>query len=124
MKKWIALAGLLAALYFVVFHWGRFLQDFYPLDASRIAPNIIASICQYVVLGVGAYLLYPPVRRAVDRYIGGHVDSIKAHVSAEHALVHAKMDHIIKHTKAIPAFPPPTTDGSASTQDPGSPGSS
>ena len=60
MKKWIALAGLFAAVYFVAFHWGRFVQDFYPLDASRVAPNILASVVQYVILGVGAYLLYPP----------------------------------------------------------------
>ena len=96
-KAWVAIAGLLGAIYFVVFHWGRFVQDFYPFDASRVAPNILASVVQYILLGIAAYLLYPPLKRAVDAYAHKHIDELKAHISTEHARIHQRMDALHKH---------------------------
>lgn len=117
MKNWKAIAALVALaglVYFMVFHWGRFLADFWPFDASRVAPNILAAFVQYAVLLILAALLYPPIRRAVAKYVSGHVEDIKAHITAEHALVHAKLNHVIHHSTDIPPFPtnppvPPAT---------------
>ena len=96
-KPWAAVVLLAALVYFVAFHTHRFLHDFWPLDGSAIAPNIVASVVQYAVLLILAALLYPPVRRAVDRYVRRHVDEIKDHVSAEHARIHQRMDALHKH---------------------------
>lgn len=97
-----AVVAVLATGYFVIFHWDRFLQDFWPVDASRVAPNIVASLVQYAILLVAAYLLYPPFRRAVDRWLRGHTSSLKKHISDEHDAIHEKLDHMIKHSRAIP----------------------
>jgi hypothetical protein len=113
LKNWyklgLAIAAVLGAAYFIIFHWSRFVQDFYPLDASRVAPNIVASIVQYAILLVAGYLLYPPIRRAVNRYVAGHVKDIKTHISAENKAIHEKLDrheklqhHIILNSRSIP----------------------
>jgi hypothetical protein len=100
-KLWIAVVGVLGAIYFVVFHWSRFVQDFFPLDASRVAPNILASGVQFILIAIAAYLLYPPIKRAVDAYARRHLDEIKAHVSAEHAKIHARLDVHETHLEAL-----------------------
>jgi TRAP-type uncharacterized transport system fused permease subunit len=113
LKNWwkptLAVIAVIAILYYMIFHWSRFVADFYPFDASRISPNLVASVVQYAVLLVAAYLLYPPFKRAVDAFATKHVDSIKNHVSAEHKKLHdrldrhtAKIDHIILNSKDIP----------------------
>lgn len=109
-----AVLGLLGAVYFVAFHWGRFVQDFYPLDNSRVSPNIVASLVQYVGLAVLAYLVYPPFRRAANKWVKGHLQS-------ENQLLHAKLDHIIKHHPAIPDFPAATPGEPPATPPPTSP---
>lgn len=114
MKHWKkALAVILLGLiiYFMVFHWGRFLTDFWPPDKATVGPNILASLIQWAVILIAVALIYPPTRRAIERYVQSHVDSIKSHVSEEHKLVHEKMDHIIRHHPDIPDFgtPPPPT---------------
>ena len=96
-KLLLAIAAVLGAAYFIVFHWNRFVSDFYPLDKSTVAPNILASVVQYAILLVAAYLLYPPFRRAVNKWMTGHVDSLKTHISAEHDALHEKLDHLIAH---------------------------
>ena len=95
-KLWIAVAGLLGAAYFMAFHWGRFVEDFYPLDASRVAPNIIASVVQYILLGIAAYLLYPPLKRAVDAYTRRPLDELKDHVTQLHAETQAHAEDLHK----------------------------
>lgn len=101
-KSLLALALLAGLLYFMAFHWGRFLADFWPLDNSRVGPNLTAAVVQYAVILALLYLLYPPFRRAVERFAARHVESIKAHISAEHDHVHAKLDHVIRYSKNIP----------------------
>ena len=105
-KAWGALIALAALVYFMAFHWSRFLADFWPLDASRIAPNVVASVVQWALIAIAVALLYPPARRAIERFAQRHVESIKEHVSAEQAHLHAKMDHIIVNSKAIPNVVP------------------
>ena len=88
----------------------RLYSDFWPIDRSYIAPNIVAAIVQYVVLAVVLSLFYPPFRKAVERFVTRHKDELKDHISSELSDVHAKIDHVIRHSKDIPAFKqsPPT----------------
>jgi uncharacterized membrane protein len=95
-KLWVAVAGLLGAIYFVAFHTSRFIHDFWPLDASAIAPNVVASVVQYILLGIAAYLLYPPIKRAVDAYTRRHLDELKAHVTQLHAETQAHAEDLHK----------------------------
>jgi hypothetical protein len=105
-KAWGALVALAALVYFMAFHWDRFLADFWPIDGSRVGPNLVASVVQWALIAIAVALLYPPARRAIERFAKRHVEDIKAHVTEEHALVHEKLDHVIKHSKDIPDFPP------------------
>ncbi len=77
--------------------WHRILADFWPLDASRIAPNIVASAAQYVGIAAVAYAVWPHLRHAVNAWLKGHHQSGVAEL-------HAKLDHIIQHSSEIPAF--------------------
>lgn len=106
---------LVALIYFMVFHWGRFLSDFWPLDRSIVGPNLVASIVQYAFLAILLVLLYPPLRKAVEKFATRHVESIKQHVTDEHKklhdkldIMHAKQNHIIRHSgipKVVPGIP-------------------
>jgi hypothetical protein len=60
------------------------------------------AIAQTIVYGLIAIAVIPPARHFVER----HVDSIKAHVSAEHDAMHEHLDHIIRHSPDIPDFVP------------------
>jgi hypothetical protein len=90
MKNWKALVAallLIALIGFTVFDWSRFLADFWPLDASRVGPNLVAAVVQTaIVLGFVA-LVYPPTRRWIEEHL---------------ERLHAKVDHVILNTKQIP----------------------
>ena len=90
-------------------HWfnQRLLSDFWPVDKSTIAPNILASVIIFDVVTLTAALFYPPFKRLLDRSVQLHKDEIKQHLSSELEAVHAKMDHVILHSKDIPAFVSP-----------------
>lgn len=100
-KLWAALIAVAAWVYFIAFHWSRFLADFWPLDASRIAPNVVASIVQWTVIIVFAALLWPPTRKALHRYITGHVADLKSHITSENAKIHDRIDHTHARIDAI-----------------------
>lgn len=101
-QRWAAGACLVALAFWAVFDFARFEADFWPLDASRVGPNLVASVVQWGLVAFALYLLYPPFRAALDRYTRRHVDELKAHVEAENAHLHMKLNHIVRHTKAIP----------------------
>lgn len=56
-------------------HWfnQRLLSDFYPVDKSSVAPNILASIIIFDVVTLAAALFYPPFKHALDRGLTKHV---------------------------------------------------
>jgi hypothetical protein len=108
-KHWKALLALImlsALIIFMVFDWSRFLADFWPIDHSNVGPNLVASVVQYAIILIILALLYPPFRRAVEKFAKEHVKDIKEHISAEHDIFHEKLDHIIKHSNDIPEFVP------------------
>lgn len=80
-------------------------QDFWPLDASRIMPNIMASMA----IGLVLTMLYPPTRHAVERWVERHKNDLKNHkevletkASAERQAIDDKLSHIIKNHPSIP----------------------
>lgn len=116
-KKISAVLLLVGLLYFIVFHWNRFLSDFWPIDHSNVGPNLVASVVQYAILAVLLVLLYPPFRRAVERFAKRHVEDLKNHISEENKVLHDKLHvmhetqkHIIRHTDGIPNKIPGLSD--------------
>ena len=91
-------------------HWfaARLQSDFWPIDKATVAPNILASIIQAIVVVTVMAVFYPPLRRAIDAAAARHKNEIKAHITNELGEVHRKMDHIIYHHPDIP--PRPTTE--------------
>ena len=65
-KKWAGLLALVLVILSVVFWHGRFSADFWPLDASRVGPNLVASVIQWAIIALVVYLAYPPIRKAID----------------------------------------------------------
>ncbi len=90
---------LLVVVAAIASHWFalRLQSDFWPLDKSTVAPNILASIIQAVLVVAGMAIFYPPLRKALDRAAAKHKNEIKAHISAELGAVHAKIDRIHQH---------------------------
>ena len=100
-KAWLALGFLAALIYFVGWHTDRFLSDFWPLDRSIVGPNLVASVVQYALVVIAVALLYPPARRAIERFATKHVDELKAHVSAEHKKIHDRLDRSHQRQDAL-----------------------
>ena len=106
--RWKAAGALVllgAIVYFIVTDWPRFLQDFWPVDASRIAPNIVASIVQWAVVLIIAALLYPPTRRmikrAADETLHRHLEHHRALTAVEDERRHTELlAQADKHHKA------------------------
>ena len=78
-----AIAATIGLILFGIFAWNRFVTDFWPPDRSFIGPNIVASA---VLLSLGVLAIFKRMKR-------------------EHAHLHAKLDHIVKHSPDIPDFP-------------------
>lgn len=114
MKKWAGLLALTLVIVGIVLWHGRLSADFYPLDSSRVGPNLVASIVQWAIIALVAYLVYPPIRRKVDAELK------KAHAKLDHnadLLKHSirQNAHLIEHSKVpnethdgidLTAFPP------------------
>jgi hypothetical protein len=90
----LLVGGAVVVIVYPVATWHRVYADFWPLDASRVGPNLVASLVQWFLVALVAVIVYPPLRRFVAK---------------EWDHVHAKLDHnaevlhhIVKHTKAIP----------------------
>ena len=103
-KKLLAATLAVAVIGCIVVFWSRFTADFWPPDRSYVGPNLVASVVQWAIIFLAAVLLYPPFRRAVDRYVTRQTEDLKAHVTAEHAKLHARLhaledSHIELHRK-------------------------
>lgn len=102
MKKWAGLLAVVLTVVLVVVWHNRIGPDFYPLDSSRVGPNLVASVVQWIIVALVAYLVYPPLRKRIDAWVGSHFRQA-------HAEVHDKLDraiklseHVIRHHPDIP----------------------
>jgi hypothetical protein len=66
--------------------------------SGGIPGDIIATFLRVILAAIATTIFYPPLRKAVEA-------SIKRHISAGTAELHAKLDHIIEHHLDIPPFP-------------------
>lgn len=105
-QKLTALATLAFLVAATIIWRHRVAADFWPPDASRIGPNLIASLIQAAVVLVLVVLLWPPARRAIHRYIVSHTAALHDHLDVLHAQRerhHAeqmkKLDAIHSHLK-------------------------
>ncbi|HEV2426683.1 MAG TPA: hypothetical protein VGS61_00515 [Acidimicrobiales bacterium] len=103
-----------------IFPWWRhrMVADFWPLDTSRIAPKIIATLVQAVIGMIFIAVFWPPLRRSISRLLeeGGHRANAELHrklaevharlddVMTHHGEVHSKLDHIIRHHPDVPDY--------------------
>jgi len=86
----------------------RLAQDFWPIDASRVGPNLVASMVQWAVLAVVAVAVYPPLRHWVEGLFHSLHDKMDMHHAegkAERFSLHDKLDHIIEHHPDLPPMP-------------------
>ena len=70
--------------------WHTLYIDFWPPDASRIGPNLVASLVQWLFVGATVMFVYPKFRKWVEREL-------------DH--LHAKMDHVIEHNPNVKNLP-------------------
>jgi len=96
-QKLIAVAVAAAVAVIVIVFHSRLSADFWPIDSSRVAPNILAGIIQWAVILVIAVLLWPPWRRRLHRF----VDRKLAPIHASHIELHRKIDELAESHAAI-----------------------
>lgn len=78
-QKLLAAAVVIALVVIVVVFHDRLGADFWPLDSSRIGPNLLASLIQAAVLLLVAALLWPPTRRWLHRFIDHKLSPLRWH---------------------------------------------
>lgn len=109
-QKIIALVLVVVAIAAVAIWYSRLSPDFYPLDSSRVGPNLLASILQWIILLVIGVLLWPPTRQRIHRFVDRKTATIHDHLEeakADRQKLNAKLNHIIEHHPDIPPFRPP-----------------
>jgi hypothetical protein len=102
-------AGVVAVLVLVIIIlWhGRFSADFYPPDAARVAPNLVASLIQWAFILLVAAFIWPPTRHAIHRFVDNKLAPVHAHLNVirehheeaaqERAEIHKKLDQLHAH---------------------------
>jgi len=63
--------------------------------SGGIPGDVVATLIWVIIAGIATTILYPPLRKAVER-------TIKRHFEEGTAELHAKLDHIIEHHPDIP----------------------
>ena len=81
----------------VAIFWSRIGPDFWPPDASRIAPNILASVIQWAIVLMAAALLWPPTRRRIHRFVSRHTEPLHQHYEEIKQHHEEKMRQAEKH---------------------------
>ena len=100
MKARVWLAAILAVILVAlsVFWHARFLSDLWPLDRSYVGPNLVASVIQWAIILIAASLLYPPIRKAIDRWftkrLGEVHQEIHEHIHEANQELHDHLHHL------------------------------
>jgi hypothetical protein len=102
-RQWLGLAALIAIVAVVVLWPGRVLHDFWPVDASTVGPNLVASVAQGAIVLTVAALIYPPLRRRLEAWWKSERSDLHAKLDAHDTMLR----HIIKHHPDIPDLQAP-----------------
>jgi len=65
--------------------------------SGGIPGDVVATLIWVILAGIATSIFYPPLRRAVEKYV-------KRHFEEGTAELHAKLDHIIEHHPDIPPY--------------------
>jgi hypothetical protein len=65
--------------------------------SGGIPGDVVATLIWVILAAITTSIFYPPLRKAVERFI-------KRHFEAANAELHAKLDHIIEHHPDIPPY--------------------
>jgi hypothetical protein len=121
VRKLAALLVFAAAVAAVIVFRSRISADFWPLDSSRVGPNLVASIVQWAVIFIAAVLLYPPWRRRLHRLIDAKLKPLHEHAKRQEqhnewaakaiASMHLKVtgEHVDRHPHFKSVGPPAPT---------------
>jgi hypothetical protein len=75
--------------------WDRWV---WPAGGSGGIPgDVVATLIWVIIAAIATTIFYPPVRRAIEKYV-------KRHFEAATSELHAKLDHIIEHHPDIPPY--------------------
>ena len=100
MKARVYLAGILAVVLVCLslFWHARVVSDLWPLDRSPVGPNLVASVIQWAIVLIAASLLYPPLRKAIDRWLtrrlGEVHQEIHEHMHQANQELHDHLHHL------------------------------
>ncbi|MFY9783141.1 MAG: hypothetical protein WAK12_06375 [Acidimicrobiales bacterium] len=78
--------------------------------SGGIPGDVVATFVWVVLAAIATSIFYPPLRKAVERFI-------KRHFEAATAELHAKLDHIIEHHPDIPPYVSKETKDSSKSSD-------
>jgi hypothetical protein len=65
--------------------------------SGGIPGDVVATLIWVILAAIATTIFYPPLRRAIEKFI-------KRHFEAATAELHAKLDHIIEHHPDIPPY--------------------
>jgi hypothetical protein len=65
--------------------------------SGGIPGDVVATLIWVILAAIATTIFYPPVRKAVEKFV-------KRHIEAGTAELHAKLDHIIEHHPDIPPY--------------------
>ena len=90
---------IVATLTLILSDWfaKRIVEDFWPLDSSRVGPNLVASVVQWIIVVLIASFIYPPLRKWIENELQKLHDKLDRNGLLSH--------HIIKHHPDIPDYP-------------------
>jgi fumarate reductase subunit D len=96
-QKYAALAIVAAVVAAVIVFRSRISADFWPLDSSRVGPNLVASLVQAAIVLIIAALIWPPTRRRIHRFMDVKIGRVHAKLDvlrASHEDLHEKIDRL------------------------------
>lgn len=109
-QKLLAVAYVMALAALVVVFRSRIGPDFWPLDASRVGPNIVAAVLTVLVMTPVGVLLWPPTRRRLHRFIDSKLAPIHEHLARQrehNAWMAAHLASLYEHHTGEPPAPHP-----------------
>jgi hypothetical protein len=65
--------------------------------SGGIPGDIVATLIWVVLAAVATTIFYPPLRKAIEKFVKRHLEDATAEL-------HAKLDHIIEHHPDIPPY--------------------
>ena len=89
--------------------FNRLGSDFWPLDRSAVAPNLVAAAVQGLIVFTFVYLFWKPLRDRVDGWVRAHLHAHHlAHVAPHHDVVLEEISKLRSLVESL-IHPTPTT---------------